>query len=109
MKIKQHKIGEEYIYKSNFATITGLMFIYMEYLLSCVKEDINRAIEFLIKQGSRLYHQKNIRHLQIQYIIKILNDIILQLRWGYDWESKKPKRVASDSTNNHSGTPKRSH
>ena len=109
MKIKQRKTWEEYIYKSNFATITGLIFNYMEYLLSGIGKYINDAVEFLIKQGRRLYHQKNIRKLRLNHLIKILNDIILQLKWGDEWESKKPIRSASDPSNDHPGTPKRSH
>ena len=81
----------------------------MEYLLSGIEDDIDRAVEFLIKQGKRLYHQKNIRKLRINYLIKILNDMLLQMEWGDNWESKKPIRSPSDSSNDHSGTPKHSH
>ena len=81
----------------------------MEYLLSFDFESISAAIDFLIEQAKRLYHQKNIKKIRQEREEKLLQDLLLQEKWGDDWEKMKPARTAEDPTNNHPGNPKPTH
>lgn len=109
MKVKQIKPDMEFIRKSNFASIVGIIYIYMEDVLSSNLETVNLVMDFLIQQAKRLYHQKNIIKLRIEKMLKIIEDFILQLKWGDEWENHKPERTSEDPTNDHSGNPKPTH
>lgn len=109
MKVQQRNPGMEFIRKSNFASIVGIMYIYMEDVLSSNLETVNLVMDFLIQQAKRLYHQKNIIKLRIEKMLKIIEDFILQLKWGDEWEDHKPERTSEDPTNDHSGNPKPTH
>lgn len=109
MSIEKRNPFKEYIYKSNFASIVGLMYIYMDDILSGDSGIVDQVITFLINQARRLYHQKNIMDLIIMKMNKIIEDQILQRLWGDDWEKKKSARQAKDPFNNHPGTPKHTH
>ena len=109
MSIQKRKPFKEYIYKSNFASIVGLIYIYMDDILSNDSGIVDQVITFLITQAKRLYHQKNIMDLIMMKMEKIVEDLILQMLWGDEWEKKKPARSAKDPSNNHPGTPKHTH
>ena len=109
MYVKKRKPDEEYVYKALFSSIVGIMYVYMEYLLSFDFESISAAIDFLIEQAKRLYHQKNIKKIRQEREEKLLQDLLLQEKWGDDWEKMKPVRTAEDPTNNHPGNPKPTH
>lgn len=109
MKVKQRNHDDEFIRKSNFASIVGNIYIYMEDVLSSNLSIVNQVMDFLIQQAKRLYYQKNIIHLKIQKLLKIIEDFLLQLKWGEDWEKMKPARTADDPTNKNPGTPKPTH
>lgn len=106
MEVKQRNPDDEFIRKSNFASIVGIIYIYMEDVLSSNLETVNQVMDFLIQQAKRLYHQKNILVLKLQRMIKIVEDYLLQLKWGDNWEDYKPARTAEDPTNDHPGNPK---
>lgn len=106
MEVKQRNPDDEFIRKSNFASIVGIIYIYMEDILSSNLETVNKVMDFLIDQAKRLYHQKNILVLKLQRMIKIVEDYLLQLKWGDNWEDYKPARTAEDPTNDHPGNPK---
>ena len=40
---------------------------------------------------------------------KIIENLVLQMLWGEEWEKKKSVRKADDPTNNNPGTPKHTH
>ena len=109
MKVKQRNQDDEFICKSNFASIVGIIYIYMEDILSSNSQAVNQVIEFLIQQAKRLYHQKNILQLKLQKMVKLVEDYLLQLKWGDNWEDYKPARTAEDPTNDHPGNPKPTH
>lgn len=109
MSIQKRNPDDEYIYKSNFASIVGKMCVYMEDILSGDSRTINQVITFLIEQAKRSYHQKNIKDLIIMKWKKIIEDLILQVLWGDDWENKKSARRAKDPSNDNPGTPKHTH
>ena len=109
MKVKKRNPDIEFIRKTNFASIVGIIYIYMEDILSFDSETVNQVIDFLIQQAKRLYHQKNILSLRIQKMLKIIEDAILQIKWGDEWEDYKPARTAEDPTNDHPGNPKPTH
>ena len=88
MKVKQIKPDMEFIRKSNFASIVGIIYIYMEDVLSSNLETVNLVMDFLIQQAKRLYHQKNIIKLRIEKMLKIIEDFILQLKYKTDWRKK---------------------
>ena len=109
MKVKQRNPDDEFIRKANFASIVGLIYIYMEDLLSSNLKTVNLVMDFLINQAKRLYHQKNIIKFKIQKMMKLVEDSLLQIEWGDTWEDHKPARIAEDPTNNHPGNPKAIH
>ena len=109
MKVKKRNPDMEFIRKANFASIVGIIYIYMEDILSFDSETVNQVMDFLIHQAKCLYHQKNINTLQMQRMLKIIDDFILQFKWGDEWEDYKPARTAEDSTNDHPGNPKPTH
>ena len=109
MYVKKRKPNEEYIYKALFSSIVGIMYVYMEYILSFDFESINATIDFLIEQSKRLYHQKNIKKIRQEREEKLMQNFLLQAKWGDDWEKMKPARIAEDPTNNHPGNPKPTH
>jgi len=109
MKVKQRNPNMEFIRKSNFASIVGIIYIYMEDVLSSNLETINQVMDFLIQQAKKLYHQKNMVTVRIQKMLKIVEDVILQIKWGDEWEDYKPARTAEDPTNDHPGNPKPTH
>ena len=81
----------------------------MEDILSNDPTTIKNVIEFLIQQAKRLYHQKNIKRLMELRMEKIIENLVLQMLWGEEWEKKKSVRKADDPTNNNPGTPKHTH
>ena len=96
MKVKQKNPCDEFICKSNFASIVGIIYVYMEDVLSCNFNIINEAIKFFIKQVKCLYHQKKSRQTWIEGVLKIAEDLDLQ-RYGVGkWEDHKPARVAEE-------------
>ena len=109
MKVKKRNPDMEFIRKANFASIVGIIYIYMEDILSFDSETVNQVMDFLIHQAKCLYHQKNINTLQMQRMLKIIDDFILQFKWGDEWEDYKPARTAEDPTNDHPGNPKPTH
>ena len=109
MKVKKRNPDMEFIRKANFASIVGIIYIYMEDILSFDSETVNQVMDFLIHQAKCLYHQKNINTVQMQRMLKIIDDFILQFKWGDEWEDYKPARTAEDSTNDHPGNPKPTH
>ena len=40
---------------------------------------------------------------------KIIENLVLQMLWGEEWEKKKSARKADDPTNKNPGTPKHTH
>ena len=70
---------------------------------------MDEAINFLIKQAKRLYYEKNKAYLEIIKIIKEIEDLLLQIKWGEEWERHKTPRNPDDSTNDHPGNPKPTH
>ena len=109
MKVKQRNPHDEFIRKSNFASIVGILYVYMEDVLSCDFNIIDEAMSFFIKQAKRLYHQKNLVKLELMRALKISEDLALQMMWGEKWEDHKPVRVAEDPTNRNPGNPKPTH
>ena len=109
MYVKKRKPYEEYVYKALFSSIVGIMYVYMEYLLSFDFESINGAVDFLIEQAKRMYHQKNIKKIRQEREKKLMQDLLLQEKWGDNWEKMKPVRTAEDPTNDHPGNPKPTH
>ena len=78
MEVKTRKLDAQFIRRSNFASIVGLMYVYMEDILSSKLEIVNQVMDFLINQAKRLYSQKNITSLIQKKIEKIIEDYILQ-------------------------------
>ena len=109
MEIKHRNTGEEFICKPVFASIVGIMYVYMEDVLSSNSTIVDEAINFLIKQAKRLYYEKNKTYLEIIKIIKEIEDLLLQIKWGEEWERHKTPRNPDDSTNDHPGNPKPTH
>lgn len=70
MKVQQRNPDMEFIRKSNFASIVGIIYSYMEDILSSNLETVNLVMDFLIQQAKRLYHQKNIIKLRIEKNVK---------------------------------------
>ena len=109
MHVKKRKPDTEYVYKSLFSTIVGIMYVYMEYILSFNFEEICAAIDFLIEQAQRLYYQKNLQKLKLERLKKLKKDFAYQEKWGSDWERMKPARASEDPINKHPGSPKPTH
>ena len=49
MKVKQRSLHDEFICKFNFASIVGILYVYMEDVLSCDFNIIDEAMFFFIK------------------------------------------------------------
>ena len=105
----QNKNLDEYVYKSNFASIIGIMYVYMEDILSSSTKIVNDVINFLIRQGQRLYSQKSLSLLFEDKLKKIQEDHKLQEKWGDEWENHKSPRTPDDPSNRHPGNPKATH
>ena len=106
MKVKQRNPHDEFRRKSNFASIVGILYVYMEDVLSCDSDTIDKAMSFFIRQAKRLYHQKNILTLKLMRILKIADDLALQMIWGEKWEDHKSASVAEDPTTRNTVNPK---
>lgn len=109
LSINKRNIDDEYIYKPCFSTIVGIMFIYLDDILSSKRNLVSDVVDFLIERASKLYYQKSLSLLKFYKLIKILNDLALQLNYGKDWEKNKPKRSPKDPSNDNPGNPKPTH
>ena len=109
LSINKRNSYDEYIYKPCFSTIVGIMFIYLDDILSSKRNRVSDVVDFLIERASKLYYQKSVMLLKFYKLIKILNDLILQSIYGKNWENKKSKRSPKDPSNDNPGNPKPTH
>ena len=109
MNIKHRNMDEEYVAKPVFASIVGIMYVYMEDILSSDSKLVDNVINFLIKQAQRLYYEKNKFYLELIKTLKKIEDSLLQIKWGKEWEKHKSPRTPDDPTNDHPGNPKPTH
>ena len=109
MEIKHRNGYDKFICKPVFSSIVGIMYVYLEDVLSSSYELVDKSISFLIEQASRLYYQKNRLYLALAKMKKIFEDMLLQLKWGGEWEKHKSDRKLDDPTNDHPGNPKPTH
>ena len=106
---KQKDLSSDFVYKSCFSSIVGIMYVYLEDILSADSKRVSESINFLIQQAKRLYHEKNLVRIEFEKFLNNMKDLFLQGILGSDWEKYKNSRSANDPTNDHPGNPKPTH